>query len=342
MIRKLICMLLAVSGIIGTINLSAQKKSTSGPSAKAKAATFKFNNCGDIWSVAADNKNIYVVIAWSKCMAVIDKATGVSSKITSGDGEINGVATHGNACYYSVVGKGVYRYNNATGQSEGPVFSFENGGYSGTDCGSMTISPDGHYLKCGEYIYDLLLGQQVGLCSGGRQCAINNLGGVYLTAPEALYHPLGGETYTISGNVVCNGIFADPVTSDAYYWCEQGVGYTPQIPQPEAGLQRVKPLQQYKVSCINRDGEGNFIYGLKDGIAIGGKEISDPLTLHTPLCTGIMEYNLELKLNSCDLILPDGQGNIIAADMYSGFMVIYNPSGLKGYSGVAGKAIVFN
>lgn len=157
MTRRILCLTLTFLCLLSAADAGAQKrKAAARPAAKAKAATVNFSNCGDIWSIADDDKNIYVVIAWSKNMAVIDKATGAMSKVTAAEGEING-----------------------------------------------------------------------------------------------------------------------------------------------------------------------------------------PLTLHTPLKTGITQYGTEINLSSCDLILPDGRGNIIAASIYDNLMVIYNATGLKGYSTLAGKPTVF-
>lgn len=116
MTRRILCLTLTLLCLLSAADAGAQKrKAAARPAANAKAATVNFSNCGDIWSIANDDKNIYVVIAWSKNMAVIDKTTGAMSKVTAAKSEINGVATHANQCYYSVSGKGIYRYDNATG-----------------------------------------------------------------------------------------------------------------------------------------------------------------------------------------------------------------------------------
>lgn len=342
--RKILCIALSLLCLTTAADLSAQKrKATAKPAAKAKAATVNFSNCGDIWSIAADNKNIYVVIAWSNRMAVIDKATGKMTRVASTTGEINGVVTHGNNCYYSTTGGGIFRYDSATGLSEATAFHPDGDSPAAVDCGALAISPDGRYLKYSRCVYDLELKKMVMNARDGRQCAVNNLGGVYLTDPDVLYEPLGSDAYNIcQDNQVCGYIFSDPVTTDAFYCCEDGLWRTPQVPQPDGAMEKMGVLDPLKVECISRDTEGNILLGLKDGVAVGGKNITDPLTLLTPLKTGVKSYGMDVDLKSCNIILPDGQGNIIAASKYAGLMVIYNAAGLKGYGAMAGKATSFN
>ena len=90
--------------------------------------------------------------------------------------------------------------------------------------------------------------------------------------------------------------------------------------------------------CVNRDDSGNFILGLKDGIALGGKTFGDPVKVISPFKTGVADqYGTEISMTTFRMILPDGKGNILAASIWNNCLVIFNPDGLNGYSAISGK-----
>lgn len=317
-----------------SVTVSAQKKKAASKIPVAVMINFPGGN--DVKNMAADSRNVYVSLKWCKFLAVIDKATGAVSKIDSPK-EITSVAVANGKCYYHIVSKGIFSYDPATKKSAGPLFGIESPDDS-MYSPDMSVSPDGHYLLCDRYVIDLIVGAVVGeVFEGSSVKAVNNLGGVYVGNPEARYFPLGADGYLLTDKVVVHNIFADPVTGNAYFACEQGVGWTPEVPVADAGLKRIKELQEYQVDCVGRDDKDRFVFGLRNGMAIGGVTPEAPLKVYTPLKTGIIQYGMDLKLDHVDRLARDGQGNILAASM--NILVIFNPEGVKGYSTIRGKAI---
>lgn len=344
-IKHLLTLAIIFATCIGTgIDVNAQRRTTNkAPRAKTtnSATTAKsvcLNLGADTWGVTYDDKNVYVAMAWCKYFVAIDKATGNISKIEA-PGEVQSVEAFGHECYYYVVTKGIYKYDSATGQSSGPLFDGITVSYDSSYPVYMSLSPNHRYLYCAGSVVELATGtvSKSGAAMGFSR-AVNNMGGGYFGCPEATYCPLGGKQYVLSNRVVVRDIFADPLTGNAYFSCDNGVGYTPEVPAEGAGLKRINTLPEgLNVDCISRDDRGNFIFGLRDGLAIGGKSMDAPLTLYTPLMTGVSVYGSELKLSSANIITADGHGNIIAASTHNDFLIIFNPSGLKGYSKIKGK-----
>lgn len=337
---KFIPVIIALVAFIGIYPSASAQKRTAATAAAPKCAWVSFENHSDVWQVAADRTNVYVALAWTKHLAVIEKKTGKMSKITA-DNDIQAVVTAGDKCYYFVVTEGIFSYDPATGLTQGPLFGIEPG-YDTFSQYRMSVSPDGNYILCCGTLVNLATGATAEASSGSPQ-ALNNLGGVYFGNPEACYSPGGESGYVISGNVVVNDIFADPVTGNAYFSCEQGVGFTPEVPVENAGLTRVKSLADERVFAVNRDDAGNFIFCVDGGIAVGGKDINDPLTPFKPLDTGIKSGYVDLMVNytSAKIILPDKSGNILIGCPASGSLVIFNPKGLMDYGSLRGKATSF-
>lgn len=251
------------------------------------------------------------------------------------------VVTSGDKCYYFVVTKGIFSYDPKTGATAGPLFGIKPGNDTLSQY-RMSVSPDGKYILCCGQLIDTATGTVTKASSASSQ-ALNNLGGAYLGVPEAYYSPAGQSAYPISKNVVVLDIFADPVSKNAYFCCEQGVGFTPEVPQADAGLTRVKSLAAERIFAINRDDAGFFIFALNGGIAVGGKNIDDPLTMYKPLKTGIKDGYSDLTVNydAARMIAPDRSGNILIGCPSGGSLVIFNPAGLKDYTSLRGKCIRF-
>lgn len=333
--KKLVCVLLTVLlAASGAGNTFAQKKKTVMAKSKATSTLIGFNG-GDVRAMAADSRNLYVAMAWCSYLAVIDKASGSMSKIES-ENEIKSVAVADGLCYYYVASKGIYSYDSATKTTAGPLFGITPESDSFSEA-QMAASPDGKYLYCDGWVINLLSGKATE-ASGGSSAAMNNLGGLYFGNPAAMYQPLAADAYKLSTAVSVQSIFADPVTGNAYFCCDGAVGCTPAVPEAEAGLRRVKSLGDLKIDGMARDDAGNLIFALRDGIAIGGATTDDPVKTYTPLLTGITEYGMELKLSAATIVMPDGEGNIVAASQHGSTIVIFNPKGLEGYSAIRGKA----
>lgn len=314
----------------------------SSPAGKARCAVIRFGY-DDLRAVAADDRNVYVTAAWCKKLYVIDKASGAIKEVEHPE-EVQSVAVAGGKCYYYVAMKGIYTYDAVTGQSRGPLpFNLElplDSSYQGT----LVASPDGSYLwisygGIAPSIIDMRLGRIVGRASQeGYWEALNNSGGAAIGTPSAIFAQPDGKTYTISDNVVVRNIYSDPLTSQFIFSCEEGVGYTPWIPVPDAGMKRIQAWQELGVMCVNRDDSGNFIFGLKDGMALGGKTFGDPVKVISPFKTGVADqYGTEISMTTFRMILPDGKGNILAASIWNNCLVIFNPDGLNGYSAISGK-----
>ena len=314
----------------------AQTVSPAKPLTANCSAMLNFNG-GDVWAAAADADNLYVALAWCKYMVAIDKKTGELSKIEAKH-DIQSVAVASGVCYYYVATEGLYSYNPKTKTSSGPLFGLKPYWDDFSQI-KMAVSPDGMYLFCAGQVVNLPTSSIVGTLEGGSDFAINNLGGVYIGTPAAAYAPLGQAGEVLSDKVVVHSIFFDKVTNEAYFSCEQGVGTASTMPTPESGLQRVKGLQDLNIDCINRDDNGNFLFGLRNGLGIGGKNITDNIQTYTPVSTGIMSGSLNLHIGGARVLIPDGQGNIVAASGYDDCLVIINPMGLKGYEKLKGKAI---
>lgn len=322
--------------------VSAQKRSSAARSKTAsavpKCAWINFENSAEVWQLAADQTNVYVALAWTKHLVVINKKTGNMSKIEA-DGDVQAVVTAGGKCYYFVVTKGLYSYDAATGASRGPLFGLKPGMDTLTQY-RMAASPDGNYILCCGQLINVLTGA-VSKATSGSSIALNNAGGAYIGTPEACFCPSGqSAAYIISNRVVVESIFADPVTGNAYFACEQGLGYSTEFPGENAGLTRVKSLSAERIYAVNRDDAGNFIFALNGGIAIGGKDIDAPLTMYKPLKTGIKSgySDITVSYDSARLIAPDKSGNILVGCPYSGGLLIFNPNGLTGYTSIRGKA----
>lgn len=333
--RIITILVIAIAGLILNPDAHCQKRK---PTAKpaAKCAWISFENSSDILQIASDSKNVYVALAWTKYLVIIDKNTGSATKLPANN-DVHAVVTSGDKCYYFVATKGVFSYDPATGQTDGPLFGIK-ASEDTFSVSKMAVSPDERYLLCSDNVVDLTTGEKKA-SDMSSTVALNNLGGAYLGRPEACYCPAGGESFTISNRVVVEDIFADPVSKNAYFCCEQGVGFTPEVPKEDAGLTRVKSLGEERVYCINRDDAGDFIFGIDGGIAIGGKNLEDPLTVFKPLNTGIKEGFVDLNVGSSSarMITPDKSGNILIGCPYSGTLVIFNPNGLKGYTALRGK-----
>lgn len=335
-------MILALAA--GTANAQSKRKTSNNTASNLPIALWvNFNGGEDIRSMAHDDKNVYLSLAYAKRMIVIDKTTGKISEVRA-DREIKSVAVADNKCYYYVDGMGLFRYDAATAQSEGPLFGLE-GSY--WEFEEIEVSPDGNFLRYGEFVVDLRIGEIVGRPGGGRRTAVNNLGGAYSSTPEPHYCPLGGEDFEISSKAVVHDIFPDGVTGNTFWCCEQGVGYTPMVPEAGAGIKRVSipglEDKNYIPHYITRDDEGNFVITTNIGIIFGGKTLEDTAKLVDRLKTGVKnQYGSELSLDYFGgLVQPDGNGNIIFGSEGYACICIYNPKGLKGYSEIRGKAVKF-
>ncbi len=326
----------------------AQSRTAGKPTSRTKAnspigAMINFKGGEDIRALAHDKKNLYVALAWTKRMVAIDKATGEEKVIKSPNHDIQSVVVANEKCYYYVCTEGIYSYDPANGTSEGPLFGLDVNLDELTEV-KMAVSPDGHYLYCHGYVIDLPLQRVVGKTQMGRQIGINNVGGAYYSTPAAFYNPLSKIYYPISERVVVHCFYPDPVSGDTFYCCEQGFGSTPMIPEPEAGIKRYKILEGHFVDCVTRDDEGNFVFGLRDGVAFGGKTLEEPINVVNKLKSGIPLFDgssMDITVSSATLVSPDGEGNIVFASSYENWIFIYNPKGLKGYSGIKGKASKF-
>ena len=331
-------LLMAVAMLSLCFNIPAQTMSSAKPLTANCSAMLNFNG-GDIWAAAADADNLYVALAWCKYMVAIDKKTGELSKIEANH-DIQSVAVASGVCFYYVATEGVYSYNPKTRTTVGPLFGVKPH-WDDFSQVKMAVSPDGMYLYCAEQVVNLPTSSVVGTIEGGSDFAINNLGGVYIGTPAATYAALGQAGVVLSDKAVVRSIFFDGVTNEAYFSCEEGVGTVSSMPTSNCGLNRVKELTGLSVDCMNRDDNGNFIFGLRDGLAIGGKSITDNIQTYIPVSTGIMSGSINLKISQARVLVPDGQGNIVASSGYSDCLVIINPSGLKGYENLKGKAVRF-
>lgn len=329
-------LLLTAAVAAASIQCFAAPKAASAP----KAAIVSFNGGEDIRYLAHDDKNVYVALAYSPRLIVIDKQSGKISQVhgSKPSHEVEGVVVAANACYFYVQHEGFYRYNPATGEAVGPLFGLEEKEYNGP----FSVSPDGHYIACNSSLIDVTAGEVIS--SGNFDTrAVNNEGGRYNIDPNPLYQPLDEDPYKISEAAVVETIFSDPVTGNAYFACEQGFGFTPMQPVPMAGIKKIHILPEHHISCVTRDDAGNFVFGLRDGVAFGGKDMEQPVKYVNKLSTGVKDsygYS-EVTLGSANLMAPDGQGNIIFASTYNNEIYIYNASGLNGYTAIKGKYTVF-
>ncbi|MDE6553208.1 MAG: hypothetical protein K2K98_09675 [Muribaculaceae bacterium] len=320
------------------------KTAASKPAAtKAIGAVINFNGGEDVKQIAVDSKNVYVAMRYTKRMVAIDKTTGKLKSIEAGH-EVSSVAVAADKCYYYVDREGIFRYDAATGASEGPLFGFTpEDWYAPLD---MYASQNGRYLVCGEALIDIEEGHIVSV--PGRGVAVNNLGGVYMTSPEAYYAPLDGNSYQVSrvGTSV-RSLYIDSDSDNVYYCMDQGMGVTPTVPQPGVGVQKVSPSFQTDSNYalfMTRDDEGNFVVTTNfGGIGFGGKSIEDPFRMEEKVNTGVKnQWGTELFFSGGDnVIAPDGQGNLIFGDSAYACVFIYNPKGINGYSELKGKAVRF-
>lgn len=338
---------------VGQTRRSGSKKpaatTTTKAAAQAKAigAWVNFSGGEDVNKIAADAKNLYISMNYTKRLVVIDKTTGELSAINA-DNDISSVAVARGTCYYYVVEEGIYSYNSATGKTEGPLFGLEPSS-DGLMMIGLEASSDGRYLFCNGQLVDLTAGRVVS--TPGLGCisaiAVNNLGGVYTSNTNALYTPLDGETMEVSSigtSVAC--FFPDNEAGVTYYCLDQGFGVTPLAPE-EKGVKRLYPSFQTEhniAKFITRDDAGNFIVSTNfDGIGFGGKNIDDPFRMERRIASGVKnEYGSELFYSGGnDYIAPDGQGNIIFGSKGYACILIYNPKGIQGYANLKGKAVRF-
>lgn len=349
--RKLIVALVitALTGIIATAQTKSRTASRSGVKTQTSATSkspmalwVNFEGGEDVWSIACDSENVYVTLAYSKRMVIINKATGKLSQIEK-DNEISKVVVACNKCYYFERNEGLYRYDPVTGESEGPLFMLPDRYDSGE---LMAVSPDGNYLMCDNNIVDLRLGTIVGDTPGGRVIAVNNIGGAYISEPPALYQPLEEESYTVSERAVAHDIYPDPITGNTIWCCDAGLGITPMVPEADAGIERVvvpgMEDEHLIPLSITRDDDGNFVFTTNKGIAFGGKTLEDPAKLSEKIPTGVKDrYGTELNLSGENFITPDRLGNIVFGNKNWSCLCIYNPKGIKGYTELRGKAVKF-
>lgn len=336
---SIVAALFAVAATAQNIKKPAAAKQGSAPI----AAWINFNGGEDIRSIAHDDKNVYIALLYSKRMVIIEKATGKLSQI-SHDFDIWDVAVANNKCYYSVADQGLFLYDPLSGKSSGPLFNLPPDRIGRNR--KMTVSPNGDFLMCDEFIINLREGKTVGRAEG-METAVNNIGGAYLSHPEPNYKPLNENEYFISERAVVNCIYPDAVTGNTFWCCEQGVGVTEMVPPPASGIKRIKipgiddPYMHPK--HISRDDEGNFIITTNRGILFCGKTLEEKANFVESLKTGVTnEYGRELTLNYFPgLAEPDGSGNIIFGNTNYACICIYNPKGLKGYSALKGKAVRF-
>lgn len=329
-------LLLTAAVASASIQCYAAPKAASAP----KGAIVRFNGGEDIRYLAHDDKNVYVALAYSPRLIVIDKQSG---KISQAHGsqpshEVEGVVVAANACYFYVQSEGFYRYDPAKGEAVGPMFNLKGKEYNGP----FSVSPDGHYIACNSSLIDVTAAEVIS--SGNFDTrAVNNEGGRYNIDPNPIYQPLNEDPYKISEAAVVESIYLDPVSENAYFACDQGFGFTPMRPQPMSGIKRIRILPEHHISCVTRDDAGNFVFGLRDGVAFGGSDMEQPVKYVNKLSTGVKDsygYS-EVTLGSADLVASDGQGNIIFASTANNEIYIYNATGLKGYSTIKGKYTVF-
>lgn len=327
------------SGKAAIAKTSATKASTS----KAIGAWINFNGGEDVKKIAVDSKNVYVAMRYTKRMVAIDKTTGKLKSIEA-DHEVSSVAVAGDKCYYYVDREGIFRYEAATGASEGPLFGFvPEDWYAPED---LYASQDGHYLICGNVLVDIVEGRIVSNPGGGS--AVNNSGGVYISSPEAYYVPLGGEKYQVSrlGTAV-RQFYPDTVAGNVYYCMSDGLGVTPMVPERQTGVKKVQTNfeTEHNVALfLTRDDDENFVVATNmEGIGFGGKSIEDPFRMDNKIASGVKnQWGTELFYSGGDdYIAPDGQGNLIFGSSGYAFVFIYNPKGINGYAELKGKAVRF-
>ncbi len=334
-------MMMATAGIVFGQAKGASRKA---PATKAIGAWVNFNGGEDVRKIAVDSKNVYVAMNYTKRMVAIDKTTGELKEITA-EHEISSVAVAADKCYYYVDREGIFSYDAVTGTSEGPLF-----GYKPEDWYSpknLYASPDGRFLLCDDYLVYIEKGAIVSKPGSGS--AVNNVGGVYKHNPEAWYTPLGRETYQVSplGTAV-RQFYLDAVTGSVYYCTAEGLGVTPMVPRPGAGINKISTNfeTEYNVAMfITRDDEENFVVSTNsEGIGFGGKSIEDPFRMEKKIASGVKDkWGTELYYSGGDdIIAPDGQGNLIFGSTGYACVFIYNPKGINGYSGLKGKAVRFD
>ena len=321
----------------------AKKTATAKAAApKAVGAWVNFNGGELVEKIAVDSKNTYVCMKYTKRLVAIDKATGKLQEIKA-DHEISGLAVAADKCYYYVVDEGIFRYDSASGTTEGPLFGVKSD-WSRPE--SLEASQDGRYLLCGNNLIDLTEGRVVTNNRSGE--AVNNLGGVYSSSPEAWYAPLGRQAYQVSrlGSAI-RQFYPDTVTDNVYYCTSEGLGVTPMVPQPEAGLKKIQTNFEtdFNVAMfITRDDEGNFVVTTNsEGIGFGGKSIEDPFRMEKQIDTGISVYGMKRYFSCGDCyITADGNGNLIFGPDSSSYIFIYNPKGINGYTELKGKIVQFD
>lgn len=315
---------------------------TKAAASKAVGAWVSFNGGEFVKKIAVDSKNTYVCMMYTKRLVAIDKATGKMQEIKA-DHEISGLAVAADKCYYYVVDEGIYRYDSASGTSEGPLFGVKS---EWSRAESLESSQDGRYLLCGQNLIDLSEGSVVTNERSGQ--AVNNLGGVYSCSPEAWYTPLGEPTYQVSrlGSAIRH-FFPDVATDNVYYCTSEGLSVTPMVPQPESGLKKVQTNfeSDFNVAMfITRDDDGNFVVSTNfEGIGFGGKSIEDPFRMEKQIDTGISVYGMKRYFSCGDCyITSDGNGNLIFGPDSSSYIFIYNPKGINGYTELKGKIVQFD
>ncbi|MDE5585868.1 MAG: hypothetical protein K2I92_05940 [Muribaculaceae bacterium] len=310
-------------------------------SSKAIGAWVNFNGGEDVRKIAVDSKNVYVAMNYTKRMVAIDKASGKLQSIEAGH-EISSVAVAADKCYYYVDREGIFRYDPATGASEGPLFGVEPDDWYSPK--NLYASPDGRFLICGDELVDIAQGHVVSKPDGGS--AVNNLGGVFRSSPEAWYTPLGARAYQVSplGTAV-RQFYLDTVTGNVYYCMADGLGVTPMVPQ--SGVRKVQTnfeTEHNVAMFITRDDEENFVVTTNfEGVGFGGKSIEDPFRMEKQIASGVKnQWGTELFYSGGDdYIAPDGQGNLIFGSSGYACIFIYNPKGINGYADLKGKAVRF-
>lgn len=341
--------MLATAGMVfGQTKGGARKSAAKAASAKTAAtkavgAWVNFNGGELINKIAVDSKNVYVCMKYTKRLVAIDKTTGKMSEIKA-DHEISGVAVAADKCYYYVDREGIFGYDAATGNSEGPLFGFIPDDWYSPE--NLYASPDGRFLLCGDLLVDITEGRAISKPGSGS--AINNLGGVYISSPEEWYAPLNQQKYQVSplGSAV-RQVYPDEVTGNAYYCTSEGLSETPIVPQPQSGLKKINTNfeTEYTLALfITRDDEGNFVVSTNSkGIGFGGKSIEDPFRMEDKIDTGISVYGMKRYFTGGGdtYIVSDGNGNLIFGPDSSAYIFIYNPKGINGYADLKGKIVDF-
>lgn len=338
-------MALVVVSAFGQTRTGAKAAQKGKPVAsKAIAAVINFNGGEDIAKLAVDSKNVYVAMKYTKRMAIIDKTSGKITEVKA-DHEISDVAVAADKCYYYVDQEGIFRYDAASGATEGPLFGYQPEDWYAPE--KLNASPDGRFLLCGEYLIDVPAGRIVSKPGSGS--AVNNMGGVYIMSPEAYYVPFGEGSYKVTPVGTAVGQFyLDEVTGNVIYCMSDGLAVSPMVPQPGVGVKKVATSfenEYNQASFITRDDEGNFVVTTNlEGIGFGGKSLEDPFRMENKISTGVKDqwgYSEIEYSGGGQYIVPDGNGNIVFGSEAYACVLIYNPKGVNGYTELKGKATRF-